>query len=108
MAMAQKEITVLTPQGRLDAAGARPLEAELKQYMAAGKIHLLIDLAGTRYISSNGLRALLAAQKQAKERGGALKLCCLSPRLVEIFEMSGFDRVFEIFDKREQAEESFE
>lgn len=105
--MTQKEMTVIAPQGRLDAAGARPLEAELKRHIAAGEAHLLVNLAETRYISSNGLRALLAAQKQAKERGGALKLCCLSPRLVEIFEMSGFDRVFEIFENREQAEESF-
>jgi len=101
-------ITVITPQGRLDAAGARPLEAELKQHIDAGAAHLLVDLENTRYISSNGLRALLAAHKQAKQRGGALKLCCLSPRLIEIFEMSGFDRVFEIFASRAQAEKSFQ
>jgi anti-sigma B factor antagonist len=102
------QITVITPQGRLDAAGAPPLEAELKQHIDAGEVRLLVNLEGTRYISSNGLRTLLAAQKQAKVRGGALKLCCLSPRLVEIFEMSGFDRVFEIFQNREQAEKSFQ
>jgi anti-anti-sigma factor len=102
------QIAVITPQGRLDAAGARPLEAELTQHIAAGEVHLLIDLANTRYISSDGLRTLLAAQKQAKKQGGALKLCCLNRRLVEIFEMSGFDTVFEIFQDREQAEKSFQ
>ena len=102
------QITLITPQGRLDAAGARPLETELTQHIAAGDVQLLIDLEKTRYISSDGLRALLAAQKQAKQQGGALKLCCLSRRLVEIFEMSGFDRVFEIFEDRAQAEKSFE
>ncbi|MDE3089999.1 MAG: STAS domain-containing protein [Chloroflexota bacterium] len=102
-----KQITILTPQGRLDAAGARPLEAELAQHIAAGEVNLLIDLAGTRYISSNGLRALLVASKRAKKRGGSLRLCCLSPRVAEIFEMAGFDRVFEIFASREQAEKSF-
>ncbi len=101
------QIALISPQGRLDAAGARPLEAELTQHLTAGDVHLLIDLEKTRYISSDGLRALLAAQKQAKKQGGALKLCCLSRRLVEIFEMSGFDRVFEIFEDREQAEKSF-
>ena len=101
------KIAIVTPQGRLDAAGAPPLEAELNHHIDAGEVHLLVNLEGTRYISSNGLRALLAAQKQAKARGGALKLCCLNPRLIEIFEMSGFDKVFEIFESREQAEESF-
>ncbi len=101
------EITVLTPQGRLDAAGARPLETELGNHIAAHRVHLLVCLKETRYISSNGLRVLLAAQKSAHKHGGILKLCCLSARLLEIFEMSGFDRMFEIYATREQAERSF-
>ena len=101
------QLTIITPQGRLDAAGARPLETELKQHIAAGAVDILLDLEHTRYISSDGLRALLAAQKLAKKRGGALKLCCLNRRLTEIFEISGFDRVFEIFETRERAEQSF-
>ncbi len=102
-----EKIAVVTPQGRLDAAGAPLLETELKQHIDVGEVRLIVNLEATRYISSNGLRALLAAQKQAKARGGELKLCCLSPRLVEIFEMSGFDKVFEVFASREQAEKSF-
>lgn len=106
--MAPKEITVLTPQGRLDATGAPPLAAELKQHLAAGHINLIVDLKDTRYISSNGLRTLLIAMRDAKKKGGMLKLCCLRPRLMEIFEMSGFDRVFEIFATRDEAEKSFD
>ena len=98
---------VIKPQGRLDAARARPVEVELKQHLANGHIHFLIDLSDTRYISSNGLRVLLAAHKQANRSGGALKLCGLDARLTEIFEMAGFDRVFEIFSTREQADASF-
>lgn len=105
--MALKTITVLTPRGRLDAVGARPLAAELDQHLAAGRINLIVDLKDTRYISSNGLRTLLTAMRDAQKKGGMLKLCCLRPRLEEIFEMSGFDRVFEIFATREEAEKSF-
>ncbi len=101
------EITFISPQGRLDAAGAPPLEAGLKEQIDAGNVRLVVTLENTQYISSNGLRALLAAQRLAQTHGGALKLCCLSPRLTEIFEMSGFDKVFEIFETREQAEKSF-
>lgn len=105
--MNAKNVTVIAPQGRLDAAGAGPLEAELRQHLTAGEVHLLVDLENTRYISSNGLRVLLAAQREAKKRGGDLKLCCLAPRVVEVFTMSGFDRVFEIYDRRDLAEQSF-
>ena len=101
------QITLLIPRGRLDAAGARPFESEMREHIAAGRVHLLIDFSETRYISSNGLRALLAIQKEIQTRGGALALACLQPRLAEIFEMSGFDRVFEIFATRVEAEKSF-
>ena len=104
--MTETNFTLITPRGRIDADGSRPLQAELQDHIAHGRVRLLIDLQETRYISSNGLRVLLAAQKQAQKQGGAIKLCALSPRLIEIFEMAGFDRVFEIFETQEAAKES--
>jgi anti-anti-sigma factor len=106
--MITPQISIVTPQGRLDAASARSLEAELQQRIAAGETRLIVDFESTRYVGSNGLRVLLVALKQVQQQGGALKLCCLAPRLKEILAMAGFDRVFEIFDTREQAEKSFE
>jgi anti-sigma B factor antagonist len=103
----EPEIQIIAPQGRLDAAGTQPLEAELKERIAAGATRLIVDFRDTRYIGSNGLRVLLAALKLAQEQGGALKLCGLVARLKEIFVMAGFDRVFEIFETREEAEKSF-
>jgi anti-sigma B factor antagonist len=103
----EHEIQIIAPRGRLDAAGARPLEIELKQLIAEGKTRLIVDLQEKRYIGSNGLRVLLAALKRVNQRGGTLKLCGLAARLKEIFTMAGFDRVFEIFETREQAEKSF-
>ena len=105
--MNQTDFVVLAPQGRLDAANAPQFDAELNRHIAAGQAQIVVDLEGTRYISSNGLRTLLAAARSAKKQGGAVKLCCLSPRLVEIFEMAGFDQVFEIFSNRAAAEKSF-
>ena len=104
--MNEPEIIILTPQGRLDADGARPFQAQLQEHIANGRAHLLVDFSQTRYISSNGLRVLLVAQKRAHKNGGAVKLCALSPRLLEIFEMAGFDRVFEIFDTCDDAKKA--
>jgi anti-sigma B factor antagonist len=100
-------MTIVRPRGRLDAAGAPPLERELRQHLAQGYAHLLVDLSDTSYISSNGLRVLLGALKAARKEGGTLKLCCLNPRLKEIFEMVGFDQVFEIYATEAEAERAF-
>lgn len=101
------EIVVIAPTGRLDAAGAQPLEAELHARLALGAARVIVDFQNTRYIGSNGLRVLLATQKRARQNGGAVKLCCLGTRLQEIFAMAGLDRIFEIFETRAQAEQSF-
>lgn len=105
--MNPNDFVVLTPRGRLDAAGARPFEDAWKRHIAEGHTQILVDLGETRYVSSNGLRTLLAAARTAKKLGGVVKLCCLSSRLVEIFEMAGFDRVFDVYPTREEAEKSF-
>ncbi len=105
--MSPNDFVVLTPQGRLDAAGTRPFEDEWKRHIAAGHSRILVDLQDIRYVSSNGLRTLLAAARTAKKHGGVVKLCCLSQRLIEIFEMAGFDRVFEVYPTRQEAERSF-
>lgn len=98
---------LIAPQGRLDAANVRPLEAELAEHLANGNSAMIVDFSDTTYISSNGLRILLAAHRQAQEQNGALKLCALNERLREIFAMAGFDRVFEIFETRADAEQAF-
>jgi anti-sigma B factor antagonist len=106
--MSDADIAVVRPQGRLDAVGAPALDRELRQHLSLGRRNLLVDLSGTSYISSNGLRVLLAALKAAQQNGGALRICCLSARLAEIFEMAGFDQVFDIYDNRAVAERAFE
>ncbi len=102
----EQDFVVLTPAGRLDAAGAHALEAEWKQQIAAGNTRILVNLKDARYISSSGLRTLLAAARAAEKHGGTLKLCCLTARVAEIFEMAGFDRVLEIFATYEEATRS--
>jgi len=101
------EITILMPQGRLDAAGVRPLETELAEHLAAGRIHLLVDLSQVAYVSSVGLRMFLTIMRSARRKGGTLKLCNLNERVLTVFKLAGFDRVLSIMPTREEAESSF-
>lgn len=103
----KEPITILKPQGRLDAAGVRPLEIELLAHLEAGRIRLIVDLSAVRYISSVGLRMFLTATREAHRRGGTLKLCGLAPRVMEVFKMAGFDRVLQVLSTLEEAERTF-
>jgi anti-anti-sigma factor len=98
----------LSPQGRLDALTVPKFEEELREHLNQGAAYLLVDFGEVTYISSSGLRALLTARRLAKSQGGDVKLCRLSPRVYEIFEMVGFTQVFGIFDSVEEAQTAFD
>jgi anti-anti-sigma factor len=97
-----------TPQGRLDALTVPHFEEVLREQLDQGVSNLVVDFGEVTYISSSGLRALLTARRLAKSQGGDVKLCRLSPRVYEIFEMVGFTQVFGIFDSVEAAKAAFE
>ncbi len=75
-------------EGRLDTVTAPELDRELKGSLE-GITSLILDLSGLDYVSSAGLRVLLAAQKQMN-RQGAMKLTHVSEAIMEIFEVTGF------------------
>ena len=78
--------------GRLDTTTAPAFEAFLaEQYESTDA--LVIDCAKLAYISSAGLRVLLAAQKKTK---GAMKLTNVCELVMEVFEMTGFADILSI------------
>ena len=76
----------VTLDGRLDTTTAPELEGFIgNNYDGTGSI--VIDCKKLSYISSAGLRVLLAAQKKTK---GAMKLVNVCELVMEVFEMTGF------------------
>lgn len=75
-------------QGRLDTNTAPRLEAELK-HSVTGITELEFDFSGIEYISSAGLRVLLAAQKVMNKQG-SMVLKGVRPSVMEVFEITGF------------------
>ena len=73
---------------RLDTTTAPQLEAEFKQNID-GVEKLVLDFAGLEYLSSAGLRVLLAAQKVMNKQGEMI-LRNVNETINEIFEVTGF------------------
>ena len=74
-------------EGRLDTNSSPKLEAELRQSVS-GVTELVFDFSGVEYISSAGLRVLLAAQK-VMNRQGSMRLVGVSAEVMEGFEITG-------------------
>ena len=81
------ELTI-TITGRLDTTTAPQLEAEFKQSIS-GVEKLVLDFAGLEYLSSAGLRVLLAAQKVMNKQGEMI-IRNVNETINEIFEVTGF------------------
>ena len=75
-------------EGRLDTTTAPQLEAELKRSVN-GITELIFDFTGLEYISSAGLRALLAAQKVMNKQG-TMVVRHANETVMEVFEITGF------------------
>lgn len=91
---ADGEKLALSISGRLDTITAPQLENEL-QVSLPGIVELEINLAGLEYISSAGLRVLLAAQK-VMNRQGTMVIQGANEDIMEIFEVTGFIDILNI------------
>lgn len=80
--------------GRLDAAQAPTAQQFLDRMQGI----IVLDCARLEYISSAGLGVLLKTQKRLMASAGRLRLVGLSKHLRDVFQYSGFDRIFEIVD----------
>ena len=74
--------------GRLDTTTAPQLDAEIKQNVA-GVEKLVLNFEGLEYLSSAGLRVLLAAQKIMNKQGEMI-VRNVNETISEIFEVTGF------------------
>ena len=77
--------------GRLDTNTAPELEAELK---LDGVGEVVFDFAALDYISSAGLRVLLAAQKAMMSSGGKMSIENANEMVRGVFQITGLDAVF--------------
>ncbi|MEM9922909.1 MAG: STAS domain-containing protein [Cyanobacteria bacterium P01_D01_bin.50] len=97
------KITIIRPQGSLNAVNSVKLEQELSTALNPYNTIVLIDLEKVDIIHSTGLMALVSGVRKAKQLEQRLCFCSVSPTHRIIFELTQLDKVFEIFD----AEKSF-
>lgn len=84
----------LALEGRLDTGTAPQLEAELNASLD-GVTALTLDMARLQYVSSAGLRVVLAAQKQMN-RKGHMTVTHVCADIMEVFEITGFVDILDI------------
>lgn len=85
---------VVALEGRLDTMTAPELENDIKPALDGVK-ELTFDMAKLDYISSAGIRIILAFQKIMSKQG-SMKIINANEMVMEIFEVTGFSEVLKI------------
>jgi len=100
------DICIISISGRIDTVTSKDVEAKLDGAIGERKKKMIINLAKMDYISSVGLRVLLAALKKQRQNQGSIQLASLQPFVQNIFKITGLDKVFQIFPTEEAAFQS--
>lgn len=91
---------VLAVSGRLDQDTCETFRVDLSRHVedsARGGGAIVLDLSGLEYVSSAGLRCFMLASRQAKSQSGRIFVAALQPMVREIFEISHFNLIFQVF-----------
>ena len=92
--------TSMRLDGRLDAHSSAKFETEMNQLIADGARLVDIDFSKIDFVTSSGLRVLLAAARRLKGLGGTLTVSGLNKTVEEIFDVAGFASLLKLWSKQ--------
>ena len=97
---------VVQAAGRLDQDTCEGFRVDLQKSVeqaARDGGAIVLDLSGLEYVSSAGLRCFMLASRQAKAQHGRILVAALQPMVAEIFAISHFNLVFQVFPTVREA-----
>ncbi len=83
--------------GRVDSATSPELDSKLQEY-AGHRKNVILDVHQVSYMSSAGIRALVAAQRTTSRNGRKIVLVHPSARVMDVLQLAGLTSIFEIYD----------
>jgi anti-sigma B factor antagonist len=104
-----KRCELVTVSGEIDSASAPELEQQLLDLVEAGNKNLVVNLRDVTFISSPGLKALLAAQIRTRKKlpPGEVVISEIRPNLKEVLDLVGLHHLFKFYDQDVEAVGSF-
>ncbi|MEA5569775.1 STAS domain-containing protein [Calothrix sp. UHCC 0171] len=101
-----EQVKIFQPSGSLDATKSQAFRQEVTAFVDNGTKIVLIDLKNVTFMDSSGLGALVLAFKTLRAANSKLVLCSINEQIRILFELTGMDKVFEIFTDRHEFEKS--
>ena len=97
-----RDLPVVPAPEEINVATAYELRAALAS-AARGSATVIVDMTRTRSCDAVGLQVLVRAHKRALARGGEVRLVISSPDVLQLFVITGIDRVISHFSSLDDA-----
>jgi len=102
-----EDIKVVEIAGKLNTGASPEAETFINDLIDEGATKILLNLEDLDFISSTGLRVILATGKKLSAVGGKVVLCSPNKTVSDVFKMSGFNQMFSVLDTEEEALNNF-
>jgi anti-sigma B factor antagonist len=99
----QGTVSVVSLDGFLDAHTAPQFEEAIQSEINAGRRQIVVSCEKLTYISSAGLGVFMSFIEELREAGGDIKICSVAPKVLQVFEILGFQSLFDIVENVPQA-----
>jgi anti-sigma B factor antagonist len=100
---AEQATTVIALAGEADVSSAPQFKEALLAAMEEGASTMVVDLSRVSFFDNAALGALVGGAKPARRKDGRLDIVCTDETMISIFQLSGLDRIFDIYRTRGEA-----
>jgi anti-sigma B factor antagonist len=101
-------VTIIEPKGKITIGeGDVLLREEITRLLGEEKKQLVLDLGGISYMDSAGVGELVSVYTSVKNRGGELKLSCLTKKIKDLLQITQLMTIFDTYETTQEAVGSF-
>ena len=100
----EQSLPIIELEGEVDVYTAPQLKQQMISILEGGAKMMVVNLTKVDYLDSTALGVLIGGLKRMRERDGNLVLICPSPRIRRVFEITGLDKIFDIYNSENDAQ----
>ncbi len=97
-----QSVQVIQPSGILDATKSQEFRQKITDTLETGTKIVLVDFKDVTFMDSSGLGALVLAFKTLRAADSKLFVCSINEQVRILFELTGMDKIFDIFPNQEE------
>ncbi|MBW4666995.1 MAG: STAS domain-containing protein [Cyanomargarita calcarea GSE-NOS-MK-12-04C] len=100
------QVKIFQPNGILDATRSQEFRENISEVLESGAKIVLVDFQNVTFMDSSGLGALVLAFKALRAADTKLVICSINEQIRILFELTGMDKVFEVFINQDDFHQS--